>query len=189
MLYRPIEQSHHVIMACPTVIVEHHQPIPGTDESRPFTEATIQWHLLRQELGKSSFRLVRVIKTAATACQWQRGHKTAPIAVLEAMLQPAGRVGNTIACIHQDCNVSDWSVTRIIEWHVAPLGQMTSRSYVGDKMVEIHKLATFHRLEAAGWGAAFNLWFSGPAGAPMELADRRSAIGLQQTAHGRHKVG
>ena len=65
----PVEQSHYVIMACPTVIVERHQPIPGTDEGHPFAEATIKRHLLGQLLGKSSFCFVRVVKTAATACQ------------------------------------------------------------------------------------------------------------------------
>src|SRR4051812_19630215 len=106
MVNRPIEQPHYVIMACPTVIVERHQPIPGTDEGHPFAEATIQRHLLSQELGEPTLCLVRVAKTAATACQRQRSYKTVPVSILKAMFQPAGRVGDTAPRIDQDCNIT-----------------------------------------------------------------------------------
>jgi hypothetical protein len=60
---------------------------------------------------------------------------------------------------------------------------MASRSYVGDKMVEIHKLATLAPACRTSLGASFSLWFSGLLG-----PDRGSAVGMQQTAYACHKL-
>src|SRR3954469_8528378 len=105
-------------MARPTVIVENHQTMPWIDEGHPFGEATIQRHLLSQELGEPTLCLVQIVKTAAIACQRQRSYKTVPVSILKAVFQPAGWVGDTIPSIRQDCNVTDRGLRRIIEWHV-----------------------------------------------------------------------
>ena len=190
MVNRPIEESHHVIVACPRTIVEHHQPMPWTDESYPSADVAAQRHLLSQVLGKSTFCLVRDVKTGATARQRQRRHKAVPIAVLETILQPARWVGNAAPCIHQDRNVADRGLRRIIEWHVEPRRQMTSRSYVADKMVENHKLATLTGLDAAVWGRPFTcLWAGEPHSGDHGTSRVYAGAGSLHYARHRRSVG
>jgi hypothetical protein len=97
------------------------------------------------------------------------------------MFQPAGWVGDASPRIHQDCSVTERGLRWIIEWHVEPRRQMTSRAYVAHKMVESHKVATL----APGYAIHLGVAIEVPLGwrsCIIPVADGTGLIGGQGSA-------
>jgi hypothetical protein len=126
MVDSPVEQGHHVLMARSRIVIEPHEALPRRDEPDLRPKRRTRRKLICKHSSKPPFFAVGDCQAATTASQEECRYKTMPVSISEVALNPLALDRNTVTGIHEDFEVADWRMMRIVKGHICHLRGVTT---------------------------------------------------------------